>query len=109
MLLKRRTAMIRVIIDRHAKAGEDLSALLVELRVAAITHYPGYIGGETLVNTEDGSNIVVISTWRSIEDWERWAKSETRTKLYQHIKPMLQEKPKVRIFRIMATEQTVQH
>lgn len=101
--------MIRVIIDRHAKAGEDLSALLVELRVAAITHYPGYIGGETLVNTEDSANIVVISTWRSIEDWERWAKSETRTKLYQHIKPMLQEKPKVRILRIMATEQTVQH
>jgi quinol monooxygenase YgiN len=101
--------MIRVIIDRHAKAGEDLSALLVELRVAATMHYPGYIGGETLVNAKDNSNIVVISTWRSIEDWERWAKSETRAKLYRKIEPMLQKKPKVRIYRIMATEQTVQH
>lgn len=44
--------MIRVMIERKAKAGEDLSALLVELRVAAITHFLGYIGGETLVNTE---------------------------------------------------------
>ena len=101
--------MVRVMIERHAKAGEDLSALLVELRVAAITHFPGYIGGETLVNTEDSSNIIVISTWRSIEDWERWATSKTRTKLYQRIEPLLQERPKVRTFRIMATEQTVQH
>ena len=101
--------MIRVMIERRAKAGEDLSALLVELRVTAITHYPGYVGGETLVNTEDSSNIVVISTWRSLEDWERWATSETRAKLYQQIEPLLQEKPKVRTFRIMATEQTVQH
>lgn len=101
--------MIRVMIERHAKAGEDLSTLLVELRVAAITHYPGYVGGETLVNTEDSSNIIVISTWRSIEDWKRWATSETRAKLYQQIEPLLQEKPNVRTFRIMATEQTVQH
>ena len=101
--------MIRVMIERQAKANEDLSALLVELRVAAITHYPGYIGGETLVNTEDSSNIIVISTWHSIEDWERWASSETRAKLYQRIEPILQEKPKVRAFRIMGTEHTLEH
>lgn len=96
--------MIRVMIERHAKTGEDLSAPLVELRVAAIVHYPGYFGGETLVNTGDSSDIVVISTWRSIEDWERWAASDTRAKLYQRIEPLLQEKPKVRVFQIMATE-----
>lgn len=101
--------MIRVMIERHAKSGDDLSALLVELRVAAIKHYPGYVGGETLVNTEDSSNIIVISTWRSIEDWERWATSETRARLYQQIERLLQEKPKVRTFRIMATEHTVEH
>ena len=97
--------MIRVMIERHAKAGEDLSALLVELRVAAITHYPGYVGGETLINNEDNSNIVVISTWRGLEDWQRWEASETRAKLYQQIEPALQEKPRVRVFQIMATEQ----
>jgi heme-degrading monooxygenase HmoA len=101
--------MIRIMIDRKARVGEDLSALLVELRVAAITHFPGYVGGETLVNTEDRSNIAVLSTWRSIDDWERWANSETRNKLYERIEPLLQEKPKVRIFEVVATEQTVQH
>ena len=101
--------MIRVMIERHAKVGEDLSALLVELRVAAITHYPGYVGGETLISNEDSSNIVVISTWRGLEDWQRWEASETRARLYQQIEPALQEKPRVRVFRIMATEQTVPH
>ena len=100
--------MIRVVISRKAKAGEDLSSLLVELRVAAITRFPGYIGGETLVNLEDSTNMVVLSTWRSIEDWERWSNSETRINLYKRIEPLLQEKPRVKIFEIIATEQTMQ-
>ena len=100
--------MIKVMIERKAKAGEDLSSLLVELRVAAITRFPGYIGGETLVNTRDRANIAVLSTWQNIEDWERWAGSETRVKLYERIEPLLKEKPSVRIFEVMATEHTVQ-
>ena len=101
--------MIRVMINRKVKAGEDLSAFLVELRVAAITHFPGYIGGETLINTQDRSNIVVLSTWRSFEDWERWANSETRTNLYKRIEPLLLEKPDVKVFELAATEQTIQN
>jgi len=101
--------MIRVVIERQVKEGEDLSQLLVEIRVAAIKYYPGYVGGETLVNREDGSNIIVISTWRSIEDWEQWANSETRIRLYERIEPLLQEKPEIRIFELTATEQTIQH
>jgi heme-degrading monooxygenase HmoA len=95
-------------IERKVKAGEDLSSLLVELRVAAITRFPGYIGGETLVNTEDRSHIMVLSTWQSVADWERWASSETRLKMYERIEPLLKEKPNVRVFEIMATEHTVQ-
>ena len=34
-LAPRRLKMLRVMIERKVKAGEDLSALLVELRVAA--------------------------------------------------------------------------
>ena len=100
--------MIRVMIEREAKSGEDLSALLVEIRVAAITHFRGYIGGETLVNLKNKANVVVLSTWRSLEDWEQWANSETRTRLYEQIEPLLKEKPEVRVFEVMATERTTQ-
>ncbi len=101
--------MIRVMIERKVKAGEDLSALLVELRVAAITRFPGYVGGETLVNTKDHGHIMVLSTWQSVADWERWANSETRVKMYERIEPLLKEKPSVRVFEVMATEHTVHH
>ena len=93
--------MIRVMIDRKVKAGEDLSGLLVELRVAVLAHYPGYISGETLINTQNRSNIVVLSTWRSFEDWEQWANSEARTNLYERVEPFLQDKPEIRIFELV--------
>ena len=97
--------MIKVIIERRLKEGkrEDLIPLLMKLRTEAI-HHPGYITGETLVSTEDPSVITVLSTWRSLDDWKAWEKSEARVKLYWQIEPLLQEKAKVSIYQIMATE-----
>ena len=94
--------MIKVIIEWQAKAGEDLSPQLRELRAAAI-RYPGYVTGETLVNTQDSSNIVTISIWRSLENWWQWEGSETRAKLYQQVESLLLEKPKVGTYHIVAT------
>ena len=51
--------MIKVIIELKAKKGEDISRLLRELRATAI-YEPGYVTGETLVNAEDNSSIVVV-------------------------------------------------
>ena len=96
--------MIKVIVERHTKEGDNLSSLLRELRAAAM-HQPGYVTGETLVSTEDKSIVAVISTWRSLEDWKAWETSETRARLYQQIEPLLAEKPKVRTYQIMATEE----
>ncbi|MFQ6122322.1 MAG: antibiotic biosynthesis monooxygenase family protein [Dehalococcoidales bacterium] len=94
--------MVRVIIERRVKKGENVWSLLRELRTAAVQQ-PGYITGETLVSAEDKSVIVVISTWRNFEDWKAWETSEARTRLYRQIEPLLVEKPRVRIFEIPAT------
>ncbi len=98
--------MIRVIIERHLKEGkrEELAPLLMKLRTEAMQH-PGYVTGETLVSTEDDSLITVLSTWRSLDDWKAWEKSEPRVKLYWQIDSLLQEKPKVSTRQIMATEE----
>ena len=101
--------MIKVIIERHAKAGQDLSPILKELKVAAIMHYRGYVTSETLVSTQDSSIVITVSVWQNLEDWERWATSETRAKLYQQIEPLLLEKPKVRTFRVLATDYIVDY
>ena len=95
--------MIKVIIERKLKKGENLGPLLRELRAAAI-HQPGYVTGETIVSTEDSSSIVVLSTWQVLEDWKKWETSETRVRIYQQIEPLLSEKPKVKTYQMMATE-----
>ena len=98
--------MVRIVIERHLKEGKkgELLPLLVELRAAAM-HQPGYVTGETLASTEDPSIISVLSTWRSLEDWKAWEKSEPRIKLYEKIESLLIEKPKVSIYQVAATEE----
>ncbi len=81
--------IIRVIMTRkvagHVK-GLDvallpiLSELLMELRMMA-NHQSGYISGETLRNVNEPEEYVVISTWRSIGDWQRWFANEKRAEL----------------------------
>ena len=95
--------MIRAIIERHIKEGEDISHFLRQLRGAAI-HEPGYVSGQTLINTEDDSEVIVISTWLSLEQWKVWATSEKRLSLYQLIKPLLAKEPRVRTYTVAATE-----
>ncbi len=97
--------MIRIMVERHLKAGkrEELLPLLRELRTAAI-HHPGYVTGETLANTEYPSNVMVLSTWHSMEDWKAWEKSEQRIDLYARIEALLIEKPRVSIYQVIATE-----
>ena len=95
--------MIKVIIERQLKPGEELYSLLRELRATAM-HQPGYVTGETLVSTEDRSNILVISTWQSLEQWKAWETSEIRDRLYLQIEPLLKEKLRIRTYEVMATE-----
>jgi len=70
---------IKVFIKRYVKKGktEDTLALLNEVRSQALKQ-PGYISGETLVNHYDPSNITIVSTWQTIDDWIRWQESDER-------------------------------
>ena len=97
--------MLRVFIKRHLKEDktEELIPLLMKLRTAALQQ-PGYVTGETLASIEDTSIISVLSTWRSIDDWQKWEKSEVRLKLYWQIEPLLKEKASVSIYHIMTAE-----
>ena len=97
--------MIRVIIERRLKREnkEALIPLLNQLRAKAV-HRPGYVSGETLSSIEDASVMVVLSSWRNLTDWRMWEDSKERVELYKEIEPLLEEKPKVSVFRVAATE-----
>jgi len=62
----------------------DLTMLLKRLRSLTLDQ-PGYISGETLKRIDQPDECLVISTWRSIEDWNNWVKDEKRIKIQTEI------------------------
>ncbi len=46
---------------------------------------PGYISGETLINADDPQEVLVISTWDSLEHWDAWLASGERAALQAQV------------------------
>lgn len=88
----------KVLIERHTAPHQahHVLAIATELRAAAIRQ-PGYISGESLIDIDDNTALVVISIWRDIEDWRRWEASEERRMLEDNIVPLLSRPPLVRV------------
>lgn len=83
----------KILIKRRFKEGHSrqIVALLNEIRARALSQ-EGYMSGETLVKKGYPNNMVVISTWRDIEDWNRWRDSDDRKK-FEAMLEMYQERP----------------
>jgi len=89
---------VKVIIERRVLPGQERRAL--ELLRILRTHClgePGYISGETLRDSEDAHNIVVISTWFGLMDWRKWHASETRRGMEARLRPLLAAPERVRV------------
>jgi heme-degrading monooxygenase HmoA len=69
--------MPRLFGGMEADLLPQLSTLLIEARQLAFAQ-PGYISGETMRNVADPHEYLVISTWKSVEDWERWFANKQR-------------------------------
>lgn len=84
---------IKVIIARKVAAGRqrDLLPLLMELRTKAMNQ-KGYISGETLKGIGDPDEFMVISTWRSFDDWKAWEDNAERRESQAKIDAVLEEK-----------------
>ena len=50
-----------------------------------VPQQPGYISGEYLKSIEDEDEIVTISSWFSIEDWQNWFESKERKEVQSNI------------------------
>ncbi len=83
----------KILIKRRFKEGHapQIVALLNEIRARALTQ-PGYMSGETLVKNGYPNNMVVISTWRSMQEWYQWRDSEDRQK-FEAMLEIYQERP----------------
>jgi heme oxygenase (mycobilin-producing) len=90
---------VRVIIDRKVKQGDEVELfdLLKELRSKAISS-EGYISGETLRALSDPHNYVVVSTWQSKDDWEKWEKTTERKRIHTRIEKLMQRPTRTKIY-----------
>ncbi len=70
---------IKILIKRkfHNATTKDISTLLIMARKIAMEH-PGYISSETLSSLDDSSTVLVLSMWRTMEDWEKYKDSPGR-------------------------------
>ena len=62
--------------------------LFRQMRASAATQ-SGYITGETLRSMDNPKEFMVVSTWQSSEDWNKWLKSEDRNKVQSKIDDLL--------------------
>lgn len=90
---------IKIIIKRIVPEDKvkHLTPLLKQLRTLA-NNQPGYISGETLKRMDNPGEYLVISTWQSAEDWNRWISSEERNGVQDKINVLLGEKTEYEVY-----------
>ncbi len=82
---------------RDTQKAAKLAPLIVKLRSLA-TIQPGYLTGRTFRCLDCPGEYLVISTWNSLEDWDRWLKSEQRVALQKQVDDLLGEETQYRIY-----------
>ncbi|UCB50662.1 MAG: antibiotic biosynthesis monooxygenase [Deltaproteobacteria bacterium] len=90
---------VKIMIERKFKEvpnEEDLRAI-DELRIKALRQ-KGYIGGETIVNSDNPKEVLVLSAWSSLEDWEKWVKDQERNALEVRLASRLEVPARIRAF-----------
>ena len=81
---------VKIFIKRDVQEKNiiELTVLLKRLRSLTLSQ-PGYISGETLKRIDTPNECMVISTWRSVEDWNNWVNNEKRLKIQTEIDQLL--------------------
>lgn len=82
--------MIRVLIERHI--AESLESAYEERSLRVLQHAvgaPGFVSGESLVDSSDPNHRFTLANWRSEADWERWKQSDERKSLMTELMPMM--------------------
>jgi heme-degrading monooxygenase HmoA len=90
---------VKILIKRQVPEGsaEFLKPLLIALRNLTMNQ-KGYIGGETLKRVDEPGYSLVISTWKTIEDWNRWQASSERADIQSKIDTLLGKETEYEIY-----------
>lgn len=81
---------VKILIKRKVPADKarNMIPLFRKMRALA-TNQPGYISGETMKRLDAADEFMVISTWQTSEDWEKWLKNPDREAIQSQIDALL--------------------
>ena len=81
---------VKILIKRKVPAGKarEMIPLFRKMRALA-TNQPGYISGETMKRLDTADDFMVISTWQTSEDWQKWLQSAERSAIQSQIDELL--------------------
>ncbi len=90
---------VKIFIKRDVQEKNiiELTMLLKRLRSLTLSQ-PGYISGETLTRIDSPNECMVISTWRSVEDWNNWVNNDKRLKIQTEIDQLLGQETEYAIY-----------
>ena len=92
---------VKIFIKRKVSQANvlDLTVLLKKLRSRTLSQ-AGYIYGETLKRVDRPDECMVISTWRSLEDWNAWVNNSERIAIQEEIDRLLGEKTDYSVYEV---------
>jgi heme-degrading monooxygenase HmoA len=92
---------VKIFIKRKVTPANvlDLTVLLKKLRSLTLNQ-SGYIYGETLKRVDKSDECMVISTWRSLDDWNAWLNNEERMVIQRDIDRLLGEKTEYAVYEV---------
>ena len=90
---------VKIFIKRNVQTenAAQLNMLLKKLRALTLEQ-PGYISGETFNRIDKKDESMVISTWRSVEDWNSWVNNPKRTEIQTEIDKLIGQETEYAIY-----------
>ncbi len=90
---------VKIFIKRNVPESSipELTVLLKRLRSVTLMQ-PGYISGQTLKRLDKANECMVISTWRSVEDWNNWVNNPKRIAIQSEIDQLLGQETEYAVY-----------
>lgn len=81
---------VKIFIKRQVSSENILALTVLLKKLRSLTlNQSGYIYGETLKRVDREDECMVISTWRSLEDWNAWLNNDERIAIQSEIDLLL--------------------
>ena len=90
---------VKIIIIRQVPVEKEPEIRPLLLKMRSLAHAQnGYISGETLINFDNPSERIVISSWKSIENLNDWLNNDQRITLQSEVDRILGQETLYQIY-----------